>query len=244
MQTIGSMQSITRINRQRMVSVFGSLVPGASQSDVLKRTQELAEQELPEGYSFALEGAASGLNEAFTSLTSALLIGVLVAYMILAIQFNSFIHPIVILVALPFSLTGAFLALWMGGVSLNLFSFIGIIVLMGIAKKNSILLVEFTNQMRGRLSSEKNYLNSKDRRLVFAAILEACPIRLRPIVMTSVATVAAALPLVLGNAMGSETRLPMGLTIIGGCIVSTFFTLFVVPALYLMMSRMERVKTT
>ena len=161
MKTVGSMQLITRINRQRTVSVFGSLVPGASQSDVLKATQEIAEKELPEGYTFALEGAASGLNEAFASLIAALLIGVVVAYMILAIQFNSFIHPVVILVALPFSLTGAFLALWMAKVSLNLFSFIGIIVLMGIAKKNSILLVEFTNQMRHRLAEAKKYINSK-----------------------------------------------------------------------------------
>ncbi|MBL7546186.1 MAG: efflux RND transporter permease subunit [Bdellovibrionaceae bacterium] len=239
METVGSMQSITRINRQRTVSVFGSLVPGTSQSDILNKAREIAEKELPDGYTFALEGAASGLTEAFRTLTSALLIGILVAYMILAVQFNSFIHPIVILVALPFSITGAFLALWMAGASLNLFSFIGIIVLMGIAKKNSILLVEFTNQMRERIGNPKEYKSSKDRELVKRSLLEACPIRLRPILMTSVATVAAALPLVIGNAMGSETRLPMGLTIIGGSIVSTFFTLFVVPALYLMMSRME-----
>ena len=242
MEKIGSMQTITRINRQRTVSVFGSLLPGASQSDILKKAQEIAEKELPDGYSFALEGAASGLNEAFTTLTSALLIGILVAYMILAIQFNSFIHPIVILIALPFSITGAFLALWLAGVSLNLFSFIGIIVLMGIAKKNSILLVEFTNQMRERFGIKTDYSNSKDRELVKKSLLEACPIRLRPILMTSVATVAAAMPLVLGNAMGSETRLPMGLTIIGGSIISTVFTLFVVPALYLMMSRLEKAK--
>lgn len=239
MSQVGSMQSITRINRQRTVSVFGALMPGASQSEILKKAQEIAEAELPDGYSFALEGAASGLNEAFGSLTSALLIGILVAYMILAIQFNSFIHPIVILVALPFSITGAFLALWMADVSLNLFSFIGIIVLMGIAKKNSILLVEFTNQMRRRFLEAKEFHNSKDRMLVLKSLLEACPIRLRPILMTSVATVAAAMPLVFGNAMGSETRLPMGLTIIGGSIISTIFTLFVVPALYLMMSRLE-----
>lgn len=242
MEKVGSMQTITRINRQRTVSVFGALLPGASQSDILQKAQEIAEKELPDGYSFALEGAASGLNEAFRTLTMALLIGVLVAYMILAIQFNSFIHPVVILVALPFSLTGAFLALWMAGVSLNLFSFIGIIVLMGIAKKNSILLVEFTNQMRERFGSPKEFKNSKDRELIKKSLLEACPIRLRPILMTSVATVAAALPLVLGNAMGSETRLPMGLTIIGGCIISTVFTLFVVPALYIMMSRLEKAK--
>jgi hydrophobe/amphiphile efflux-1 (HAE1) family protein len=242
MDKIGSMQTITRINRQRTVSVFGSLLPGASQSEILKRAQEIAEAELPDGYSFALEGAASGLNEAFTTLTSALMIGIVVAYMILAIQFNSFIHPVVILVALPFSITGAFLALYLAGASLNLFSFIGIIVLMGIAKKNSILLVEFTNQMREKYGLKKDYMNSKDRALVEKSLLEACPIRLRPILMTSVATVFAALPLVLGNAMGSETRLPMGLTIIGGSIVSTVFTLFVVPALYLMMSRLESAK--
>lgn len=242
MDKIGSMQTITRINRQRTISVFGALLPGASQSDILQKAQEIAEKELPDGYSFALEGAASGLSEAFRTLTTALLIGILVAYMILAIQFNSFIHPIVILVALPFSLTGAFLALWAAGVSLNLFSFIGIIVLMGIAKKNSILLVEFTNQMRERFGNPREFKDSKDRELVKKALLEACPIRLRPILMTSVATVAAAMPLVLGNAMGSETRLPMGLTIIGGCIISTFFTLFVVPALYIMMSRLETTK--
>ncbi|OYZ13388.1 MAG: acriflavin resistance protein [Bdellovibrio sp. 28-41-41] len=242
MEKIGSMQTITRINRQRTVSVFGSLMPGASQSDILKKAQEIAEAELPDGYSFALEGAASGLNEAFTTLTSALMIGIMVAYMILAIQFNSFIHPVVILIALPFSITGAFLALYLAGASLNLFSFIGIIVLMGIAKKNSILLVEFTNQMREKYGLKKDYTNSKDRALIEKSLLEACPIRLRPILMTSVATVCAALPLVLGNAMGSETRLPMGLTIIGGSIVSTIFTLFVVPALYLMMSRLESAK--
>lgn len=242
MEKIGSMQTITRINRQRTVSVFGSMMPGASQSDILKKAQEIAEAELPDGYSFALEGAASGLNEAFTTLTSALMIGIIVAYMILAIQFNSFIHPVVILIALPFSITGAFLALFLAGASLNLFSFIGIIVLMGIAKKNSILLVEFTNQMREKYGLKKDYTNSKDRALIEKSLLEACPIRLRPILMTSVATVCAALPLVLGNAMGSETRLPMGLTIIGGSIVSTIFTLFVVPALYLMMSRLESAK--
>jgi multidrug efflux pump subunit AcrB len=155
-------------------------------------------------------------------------VGILVAYMILAIQFNSFIHPITVLVALPFSVTGALIALWMFDVSLNLFSFIGLIVLMGIAKKNSIMLVEFTNQHRHE--GEKTPEN---------ALLEACPIRLRPILMTSVATVAAATPLIFGHGIGSETRLPMGLAIIGGTIVSTILTLFVVPALYMALVPLE-----
>jgi multidrug efflux pump subunit AcrB len=151
--------------------------------------------------------------------------------MILAVQFNSFVHPISILAALPFSLTGALLVLWMFNVSLNLFSFIGLIVLMGIAKKNSILLVEFTNHVR--VEGEKN---------LTTAILKACPIRLRPILMTSVATVAAAAPLIFGNSIGQETRTPMGLTIVGGTIVSTFFTLFVVPCLYKLLAFFESKK--
>jgi multidrug efflux pump subunit AcrB len=149
--------------------------------------------------------------------------------MVLAIQFNSFIHPVSVLMALPFSVTGALLALWMTGTSLNLFSFIGLIVLMGIAKKNSILLVEYTNQLRKR---------DKDLSIT-EALLGACPVRLRPILMTSVATIGAALPLVFGNSLGQETRTPMGLTIVGGTLLSTILTLFVVPALYLALSKFE-----
>ena len=222
-------QSITRVNRQRAVSVFGNLAQGQSQAKVLKRAQEIARSILPAGYTFALEGASAGFDEAFTSLYAALLIGVLVAYLILAVQFNSFVHPLAILMALPFSVTGALLALWLFNQSLNLFSFIGLIVLMGIAKKNSIMLVEFTNQMR-----EHKQLDP------FSALKEACPVRLRPILMTSVATLTAALPLVLGQGMGIETRIPMGLTIMGGTFVSTVLTLFVVPALYLLLVSWER----
>lgn len=224
-----SIQGINRVNRQRAISVFGNLGPGQSQARVLDKTAAIAKEILPPTYSFALEGASAGFSQSFASLYSAMLVGILVAYLILAVQFNSFIHPISVLVALPFSVTGALVALWMFDVSLNLFSFIGLIVLMGIAKKNSILLVEFTNQVRHR-DKEKNALSS---------LIEACPVRLRPILMTSVATVAAALPLAIGGGIGSETRLPMGLAIIGGTIVSTILTLFVVPALYLTLTPLE-----
>ncbi len=222
-------QSINRVNRQRAISVFGNLAPGLSQTQVLERAQKIAREILPQGYSFALEGASAGFNEAFSSLTMALLVGILVAYLILAVQFNSFVHPLAILMALPFSVTGALLALWLFKQSLNLFSFIGLIVLMGIAKKNSIMLVEFANQLRERAKLSP-----------LEAMLEAGAVRLRPILMTSVATVAAAFPLILGQGMGIETRIPMGLTIIGGTIVSTVLTLFVVPAIYLLLVRFEK----
>src|SRR6202000_2971959 len=140
--------------------------------------------------------------------------------MILALQFNSFIHPVTVLMALPFSLSGALLALFLTHQSLSLFSMIGLILLMGIVKKNSILLVDFTNQRRAEgLSPEK-------------ALLEACPVRLRPILMTSIATIAGAIPEALNFGAGAETRVPMAICIIGGVLVSTFLTLFVVPCVY------------
>jgi hydrophobe/amphiphile efflux-1 (HAE1) family protein len=229
MEEVGTLQAITRINRQRAVGVFGQLTKGQSQSKVLARAEEIALKALPDGYGFALEGSAAGLSESFKSLTVALLMGIVVAYMVLAVQFNSFVQPISVLIALPFSMTGALLALWVTGVSLNLFSFIGLIVLMGISKKNSILLVEFTNQVRRR-----------EKLPVHEALLAGCPVRLRPILMTSVATVAAATPLIFGNSLGQETRTPMGLTIVGGTILSTILTLFVVPSLYKLLSKLER----
>ena len=224
-----STQSISRINRQRSISIFGNLAPGQSQSIVLKKAEQILKEILPVGYSYGFEGASAGFASSFQSLTSALMIGILVAFLILAIQFNSFIQPISVLMALPFSVTGALIALWMFDKSLNLFSFIGLIVLMGIAKKNSILLVEFTNQIR-----ERGVQNIQQ------ALTEACPVRLRPILMTSIATVAAAMPLVIDSGMGAEARIPMGMTIVGGTIVSTILTLFVVPALYLILSRLEK----
>jgi hydrophobe/amphiphile efflux-1 (HAE1) family protein len=226
-------QAISRVNRQRAITVTGNIAPGQSQGVVLERLQSEARRILPTGYGLALEGASAGFAQSFKSLSGALWIGILIAYMVLAVQFNSFLHPIPVLMALPFSVSGAFLSLWAFDVSINLFSFIGLIVLMGIAKKNSILLVEFTNQVRAR-----------GVQAVDQALLEACPVRLRPIIMTSVATVAAALPLLIPGGLGAETRIPMGLAIVGGTLVSTVLTLYVVPAMYLWMKPLERPDTS
>lgn len=227
-ETKKTLQSISRINRQRSISVFGNLYPGQSQATVLEKAKAYAQTILPEGYSFHLEGASAGFSSSFQNLLSALLVGILIAYMILAVQFNSFRDPIAVLMALPFSASGAILVLWGTHTSLNLFSFIGLIVLMGIAKKNSIMLVEFTTQVLHR-----------DKLSHIDALLQACPVRLRPILMTSAATVMAALPLVLGEGLGHETRRPMGLVIIGGTVVSTLFTLFVVPIFYLLLNQIH-----
>jgi HAE1 family hydrophobic/amphiphilic exporter-1 len=162
------------------------------------------------------------------SLVWALLFGILVSYMVLASQFNSFIHPVTVLMALPFSFSGAFIGLIVMHQSINIYSMIGFILLMGIVKKNSILLVDFTNHVR---------LN--DGANVREALLKACPIRLRPILMTSIATVAGALPEALSIGPGAETTVPMSVAIIGGVMASTFLTLFVVPCVYSLLSRFE-----
>jgi multidrug efflux pump subunit AcrB len=138
----------------------------------------------------------------------------------LASQFNAFTHPFTVLLALPFSVSGALVALLLAGQSINVYSMLGIILLMGIAKKNSILLVDFTNQARA---------SGMERH---EALLYACPIRLRPILMTSVATIAGALPPAIAIGPGAELQRPMALSIVGGMIVSTAFTLFVVPSAY------------
>jgi HAE1 family hydrophobic/amphiphilic exporter-1 len=154
--------------------------------------------------------------------------GLLISYMVLAVQFNSFIQPVPVMIAIPFSLTGAFLSLLLTHNSLNLYSLIGIVVLMGITLKNSILLVEFFNKQR------RDY-----GRTLREAILVGGPIRLRPIVMTSAATVAACIIPALGIGPGAEVRVSMAVVIIGGVCVSTFFSLLVVPCLYDLMAPIE-----
>jgi HAE1 family hydrophobic/amphiphilic exporter-1 len=178
---------------------------------------------LPAGYHVRMSGSARAMEESFDELTMALLLGVAIAYMILASQFNSFVHPVTILAALPFSLTGAIAALRLTGLTLNLYSFIGIVLLMGIVKKNSILLVDLAHQRR-LLGDSRN-----------EALLVACPQRLRPILMTTVATLAAAVPAAVAAGPGGELRQPMAVAVIGGVAVSTLLTLFVVPALYSVM---------
>lgn len=228
-ETVPTLQTIARKSRQRSISVFANVAPGRSQAEALEAAQKIGQEILPPGYRLYLGGGAQTFIESFQSLYFVLWLGIAVAYMVLASQFNSFIHPITVLLALPFSVTGAFYALHLSNQSINLYSMIGIILLMGIVKKNSILLVEFINHKR-----------THEHLAVEEAILEASPIRLRPILMTSFATLAAAVPPALAIGPGAESRIPMSITIIGGVLVSTVFSLFVVPCAYRILSRLER----
>jgi hydrophobe/amphiphile efflux-1 (HAE1) family protein len=228
-KTVSAPQLISRFNRARAIPVFANVAKGKSQQAALDKVEEIGKELLPPGYHAVIGGSGNAFREAFDGLVFAILLGVIVAYMILASQFNSFLHPITILMALPFSLSGALLALYVTNQSLSLFSMIGLILLMGIVKKNSILLVDFTNQRR-----REGGLSAHD------ALLEACPVRLRPIMMTSIAIVAGAIPEAVNFGAGAETRIPMAVSLIGGVTVSTFLTLYVVPCVYSLFVALER----
>ena len=215
-----TLQAITRKDRQRAITIFANVAPGVSQADAIAGAQKISASILPEGYSAVPSGSTQAFQESFNSLGFAFVLGIIVAYMVLAAQFNAFTHPFTVLLALPFSVSGALLVLWLGGQSMNVYSMLGMILLMGIAKKNSIMLVDFTNQLRDQ-GHERH-----------EALLQACPIRLRPILMTSFATIAGALPAALALGPGAETQRSMALTLVGGMAISTLFTLFVVPAAY------------
>jgi HAE1 family hydrophobic/amphiphilic exporter-1 len=223
-----SLLSITRQGRERAISIYASEGNGKSLATAIQEAKKIAEATLPPPYRVVFSGTSQTFKESMMSLIFALILGIVAAYMILASQFNHVIHPVTVLLALPFSLAGAFWALFITNQSLSIFSFIGLLLLMGIVKKNSILLVDFTNQMR-ELGMDTH-----------SALITACPIRLRPIIMTSVSTIAAAIPAALALGPGAETRIPMGLAIIGGVLVSTILTLFVVPSFYLVCDKLEQ----
>lgn len=220
--------SISRKNRERAIGIFANPSQGHSQQEALDAIRKITKEILPADYHTVFSGGAQAFQESSQGLIFALVLGLFAAYMVLATQFNSFIHPFTVLLALPFSVTGAFVALFISGNSMNLYSMIGLILLMGIVKKNSILLVDFTNDRRRQGMD------------VRTALMEACPVRLRPIIMTSVSTVAAAIPPAFAFGAGSETMAPMAVAVVGGVTLSTILTLFVVPCAYEVFSRWEK----
>lgn len=215
----GGPSVINRIDRQRAIMVFANL-EGKPLGQAISELDAISAKILPADYTTTYKGMAETMGESFGYLIFALILGVIMAYMVLASQFESFIHPVTVLLSMPFSFIGAFMALLMTGKTLNIFSFIGLILLMGLVKKNAILLVDYTNTLRA---------GGMERR---EAILTAGPVRLRPILMTTFAMVMGMMPIAIGIGEGSETRSPMAVATIGGLITSLFLTLVVVPVVY------------
>ncbi|MFA7331628.1 MAG: efflux RND transporter permease subunit [Candidatus Delongbacteria bacterium] len=215
-----ALQAITRRDRERAITITANVAPGHAQQEVLAAVEEMG-RDLPGGHRLVLGGASVAFKESMGSLLMTLFLGIAVAYMVLASQFNSLLHPVTVLTILPLSVAGAAGGLWLAGKSLNIFSMIGLLLLLGIVKKNSIILVDYARQAQAR------GLAARD------ALLEAGPKRLRPILMTSTATMMAALPSALGLGPGSEIRSPMAIGILTGLAVSTALSLLVVPAFHL-----------
>ena len=209
--------------RVRSADISAGLMAGFTLGEALDSLQQIASEVLPSGSTIALGGELRELSESGSSLYFAFLLALVVVFMVLASQFESLVHPFTVLMAVPLAVTGALFTLWIAGSSINLYSQIGMILLIGLVTKNSILLVEYTNQLR---------LRGMD---TVAALLEAGRIRLRPILMTSVATIMGAVPIALGLGAGSISRRPLGYAIVGGVLFSTALTLFLVPVVYSLM---------
>jgi multidrug efflux pump subunit AcrB len=219
------LQSINHQDRDRAIRLTGNVAPGHSQQETLAFVQSLT-KDVPPGYAVVLGGQSSQFGDTMSSLLFALLVGILVAYMVLASQFNSLLHAFTVLTILPLSVAGAVFALFIAGKTFNVFSMIGLLLLMGIVKKNSIILVDYANELR-----KHENLGAHE------AMQRAGPVRLRPILMTAVATMMAAVPSSLGIGPGAETRAPMADAVIGGLLLSTALSLFVVPAFYVLADR-------
>jgi multidrug efflux pump len=213
-------RELNHFNRVRSSTLTAGLAPGFTLGEALDSLTRIANEVLPKGSSTALGGESRELEESGSSLYFAFLLALLVVFMVLASQFESLVHPFTVLLAVPLAVTGALFTLKLAGATLNLYSQIGMILLIGLVTKNSILLVEYINQLKERGMSTVD------------AALESGRIRLRPILMTSVATIMGATPIAFGLGAGSISRRPLGYAIVGGVLFSTLLTLYVVPAVY------------
>ncbi|MBC8143739.1 MAG: efflux RND transporter permease subunit [Armatimonadetes bacterium] len=219
---------ITRLNRQRYIAVTGT-PEGRSESEIQDEiTQRMGSVKLPDGYRWDFGSAQKRRAEEFAGMGTAVFLAIALIYMVLASQFESFIHPFTILLSVPLAITGVIIALFLSGRAFGLTAFIGVLLLVGIVVKNGILLIDYTNQLRerGRTRDE--------------AVLEASPTRLRPILMTSLAAGFGMVPLALGLGEGSETQAPLATAVVGGLTTSTVLTLFVVPVVYTLFDDLAR----
>ncbi|HQR30007.1 MAG TPA: efflux RND transporter permease subunit [Anaeromyxobacteraceae bacterium] len=221
-----------QVNRkylQRIVDVTANTAPGVDLGSASAAVEKVIEEvPPPEGFTVQLSGQTQAQREAFGSLRFAALMALALVYMILASQFRSLLDPLVIMFSVPLGISGVFIALWITGTTLNVNSFMGIIMMVGIVVSNGVLLVDFARVLRER------------GRPVVEATIQAGRTRLRPILMTTIATIAGLLPMAMGFGEGSETNMPLARAVIGGLTVSTVFTLFLIPALYTLLARFEK----
>ncbi|MFV7784622.1 efflux RND transporter permease subunit [Shewanella marisflavi] len=216
---------LNRYNRMRAITIEANLADGYSLGEALNYLNDLAYTYLPAEAVISYKGQSLDYQESGSSMYFVFLLALGIVFLVLAAQFESYIHPMVIMLTVPLATLGALIGLWLTGQSLNIYSQIGIIMLVGLAAKNGILIVEFANQLR-------------DKGLEFdKAIIQAASQRLRPILMTGITTAAGAIPLVMAQGAGAETRFVIGVVVLSGIILATFFTLLVIPVAYGLIAR-------
>ena len=221
-----------RYNRFNSATVSAGLAPGYSLGESIEEMDRIASEVLDDTFRTALEGESLNFRESSSSLMFAFLLALVLIFLILAAQFESFKDPFVVMFTVPLAVTGALFFMWLFGVTMNIYSQIGIIMLIGLVAKNGILIVEFANQR------QENGLDKLE------AIQGAAVQRLRPILMTSISTILGLLPLALATGEGANGRIAMGVAVIGGLLISTLLTLFVVPAMYMFISTQRDVEET
>ncbi|MEN8723315.1 MAG: efflux RND transporter permease subunit [Alphaproteobacteria bacterium] len=217
--------TLPRYNRVRAITITGDLAEGVPLGTALDNLDELAREILPEAASIDYKGESRDLRYDSGSLDFVLILGIVIVFLVLAAQFESFVHPLVIMLTVPLAIGGALLGIWLTGGSLNIQTQIGLVMLVGLAAKNGILIVEFANQLRGQ------------GRAFDDAIREASLLRLRPIIMTGITTAIGAVPLILASGPGFEMRAAIGVTIFFGVVIATCLTIFVVPVAYKILAR-------
>jgi multidrug efflux pump len=221
-------KELNHFNRQRAAIVSANVAPGATLGEALDFLDRAAAEVLPPGLRTDLDGVSREFRESGAGLVFVIIFAAIFIYLMLSAQFESFVSPFVIMLTVPLAGLGALLAIWLAGGTLNVYSKVGLVMLIGLITKHGILIVEFANQLRGRGMAARD------------AVVEAATLRLRPILMTTGAMVLGALPLALATAAGAEARQAIGWVIVGGLLVGTLFTLFVIPTAYLLLVRERR----
>jgi multidrug efflux pump len=220
--------SLYHFNRYKSATISAGLAPGKTIGDGVKAMEEIADQVLDETFTTSLSGSSRDYAESASNTSFAFILALLLIYLILAAQFESFIDPLTIMFTVPLAICGAYISLFVFGQTINIFSQIGMIMLIGLVTKNGILIVEFANKKREEGMSRTE------------AVLEASRLRLRPILMTSLAMALGSLPLALSLGDASTSRQPLGIVIVGGILFSLVLTLFVIPAMYTYLSRKRK----
>jgi multidrug efflux pump len=220
LQEESSPPQLYHYNRYQSATVSAGLSPGKTIGDGVDAMNEIAAEILDESFSTELAGASRDYAESSSNTSFAFILALVLVYLILAAQFESFRDPVTIMITVPLAIAGALLSLWLFGQTLNIFSQIGTIMLIGLVTKNGILIVEFANQLRASGQSMQE------------AVIGASVSRLRPILMTSLATVLGALPIAMALGAGAESRMGMDIVVVGGILFSLLLTLYVIPAVY------------